>query len=67
MGTVFYQTHPNVLTFDEDAAMTKIHAFLKSPPLPKNPAYGLFLPQACYFIPIGEHHVACLGKKIMVR
>lgn len=22
-----------------------------------------FLPQACYFIPIGEHHAACLGKK----
>ena len=25
-----------------------------------------FLPQVRYFIPIGEHHAACLGKK-MVR
>lgn len=36
-GYGFYQTHPNVLSFDEDAVMNKIHALLKSFPLaPKN-------------------------------
>ncbi|MGN1075991.1 MAG: hypothetical protein ACI4QP_03400 [Candidatus Enteromonas sp.] len=28
-GYDFYQTHPNVLAFDEDAVMIKIHALLK--------------------------------------
>lgn len=36
-GYGFYQTHPNVLSFDEDAVMIQIHALLKSFPLaPKN-------------------------------
>lgn len=33
-GYGFYQAHPNVLAFDEDAVMTQIHALLKSFPLP---------------------------------
>lgn len=33
-GFGFYQTHPHVLAFDEDAVMAQIHTLLKSFPLP---------------------------------
>ena len=63
-GYGFYQTHPNVLAFDEDAVMIKIHALLKlSSRFPRILPMVHFLLQARYFIPVGEHHAACLGKK----
>ena len=67
-GYGFYQTHPNVLAFDEDAVMIKIHALLKpSSRFPRILPMVHFLSQARYCIPMGEHHAACLGKKWFVN